>query len=45
MAVKIFLRQGDSAASNLAADYFELAEISFENVRYDDALKDYSKSL
>lgn len=44
LAVKIFLRQeGNPAASNLAAAYFELAEISFENARYDDALRDYSK--
>lgn len=45
LAVKIFLRQGDSAASNLAAAYFELAEISFENAQYEAALRDYSKSI
>lgn len=45
LAVQIFLRQGDSAASNLAAAYFELAEISFENAQYEAALRDYSKFL
>lgn len=44
LAVKIFLRQGDST-SNLAAAYFELAEISFENAQYEAALRDYSKFL
>lgn len=45
LAVLIFLREGDSAASNLAAAYFELAEISFENAQYEVALRDYSKFL
>lgn len=43
LAVKIFMRQGEPALSNLAEAYFELAEISFENSHFDTAVMDYSK--
>lgn len=43
LAVSIFERQGDSAAANLADAYFELAEISLEDVHFDTALRDYSE--
>lgn len=43
LAVKIFIRQGEPALSNLAEAYFELAEISFENSHFDTAVMDYSK--
>lgn len=43
LAVSIFQRQGDSAAANLADAYFELAEISLEDVHFETALRDYSK--
>lgn len=42
LAVKIFIRQGEPALSNLAEAYFELAEISFENSHFDTAVMDYS---
>lgn len=44
LAVKIFIRQGEPALSNLAEAYFELAEISFENSHFDTAVSDYSKT-
>ncbi|XP_037025545.1 protein NASP homolog [Bradysia coprophila] len=44
LAVKIFVRQGAPALSNLAEAYFELAEISFENSHFDTAVMDYKKS-
>lgn len=44
LAVKIFIRQGEPALSNLAEAYFELAEISFENSHFDTAVMDYSKT-
>lgn len=44
LAVKIFVRQGEPALSNLADAYFELAEISFENSHFDTAISDYSKT-
>lgn len=44
LTVKIFLRQGEPALSNLAEAYFELAEISFENSHFDTAVMDYSKN-
>ncbi len=44
LAVKIFIRQGEPALSNLAEAYFELAEISFENSHFETAVADYSKS-
>lgn len=44
LAVKIFIRQGEPALSNLAEAYFELAEISFENSHFDTAVMDYSEA-
>lgn len=44
LAVKIFVRQGEPALSNLAEAYLELAEISFENSHFETAVADYSKN-
>jgi len=44
LAVKIFVRQGEPALSNLAEAYFELAEISFENSHFETAVMDYKNS-
>lgn len=43
LAVKIFSREGESSASNLADAYFELAEISLENSHFETAVRDYSE--
>lgn len=45
LAVKIFEKGGDAAASNLADAYFELAEISLENSHFETAVRDYSMTI
>lgn len=44
LAVKIFEKQGDSALPNLADAHNELANISFENSFFTEAINDYTKS-